>query len=84
LMQAVGPLMPLEILVWRSVSVRFMRALIHPRLGGEVLLRFLFWLEERFPGFFGRNGQYPLIVMRKPAHSVAVGKAAVRSQQDME
>jgi SAM-dependent methyltransferase len=77
LMQAVGPLMPLEILVWRSASVRFMRALIHPLLGGKILLRFLFWLEECFPGFFGRNGQYPLIVIRKPASSEAVRKLVV-------
>ncbi len=41
--------MPVEILVWRSVTVRFMRALIHPSLGGRFWLRLLFWLEERFP-----------------------------------
>ncbi len=64
--------MPLQILVWRSVSVRFMRALIHPKLGGRLLLGFLFWLEERFPRFFGESGQYPLIVIQKPADSEAV------------
>jgi SAM-dependent methyltransferase len=62
----VGRHMPLEILVWRSVTVRFMRALIHPRLGGRTWLRLLFWLEERFPHFFGEKGKYPLIVIRKP------------------
>lgn len=56
---------PITILVWRSVSVRFMRALIHPWLGGRMWLRILFWLEERFPRFFGENGQYPLIVIKK-------------------
>jgi ubiquinone/menaquinone biosynthesis C-methylase UbiE len=60
-----GKLMEVEILVWRSVSVRFLRALIHPRLGGRLWLRLLFWLEERFPHFFGENGKYPLIVIRK-------------------
>jgi len=25
----------------------------------------IFWLEERFPRFFGENGQYPLIVIEK-------------------
>jgi len=62
----VGRRMPVEILVWRSVTVRFMRALIHPRLGGRLALRLLFWLEERFPHFFGEKGKYPLIVIRKP------------------
>jgi SAM-dependent methyltransferase len=61
----VGQRMPVEILVWRSVTVRFMRALIHPRLGGRAFLRLLFWLEERFPHFFGEHGKYPLIVIRK-------------------
>lgn len=56
---------PMKILVWRSVSVRFLRALVHPRFGGRWFLRLLFWLEERFPYFFGENGQYPLIVLHK-------------------
>jgi SAM-dependent methyltransferase len=67
----VGRRMPLEILVWRSVTVRFMRALIHPRLGGRTWLRLLFWLEERFPHFFGENGKYPLIVIHKPEEANA-------------
>lgn len=65
----VGARIPLQILVWRGVSVRFMRALIHPRLGGRFLLGLLFWLEERFPRFFGKYGQYPLIIIRKPAQT---------------
>jgi SAM-dependent methyltransferase len=55
-----------EIYCWRSVSVRFLRAVIHPGLLGGVWLRLLFWLEDRFPRFFGEKGQYPLIVVRKP------------------
>jgi SAM-dependent methyltransferase len=65
LKQTVGRSIPLEIRVWRSVSVRFMRAFIHPRLGGRGLLRLLYRLEERFPRFFGENGQYPLIIVVK-------------------
>ena len=53
------------ILPWRSLSPRFMRWFVRPKLGGRAFLRFVFWLEERFPGFFGRNGQYPLIVIEK-------------------
>jgi hypothetical protein len=48
-----------EIYVWRSVSVRFLRALVHTITGGRLWLRLLFWLEERFPRWFGENGQYP-------------------------
>ncbi len=55
----------IEISVWRSVSVRWLRALIHAPSGGRWMLRLLFSLEERFPHWFGENGQYPLIVIRK-------------------
>jgi SAM-dependent methyltransferase len=54
-----------EIYPWRSLSPRFMRWFVRPQLGGGTFLRFIFWLEERFPRFFGKNGQYPLIVIRK-------------------
>jgi len=61
----VGAYMPVEIYVWRSVSVRFTRALIHPNFGGSYWLRLLFWLEDRFPHFFGETGQYPTILVSK-------------------
>jgi len=54
-----------EIHPWRSLSPRFMRWFIRPRLAGATLLQIIFWLEERFPDFFGQNGQYPLIVIRR-------------------
>lgn len=54
-----------EIRVWRSVNVRFLRAVIHSAAGGELWLRILYWLEERFPRHFSEKGQYPLIVLRK-------------------
>lgn len=55
----------LKILVWRSVSVRFLRTVIHKALFGKLILRILFYLEERNPTYFGEQGQYPLIVIRK-------------------
>lgn len=61
----IGGKMRYEIYPWRSVNVRFLRAAIHPASGGKLWLRLLFWLEERFPRFFGEKGQYPLIVIRK-------------------
>jgi ubiquinone/menaquinone biosynthesis C-methylase UbiE len=54
-----------EIRSWRSVSVRFLRAMIHTRLGGKYWLRLLFKLEDRYPRYFGENGQYPLVILKK-------------------
>lgn len=59
--------MNFEIRVWRSVSVGWLRALVHAPTGGRLFLRLLFALEERFPHWFGENGQYPLVVVRKQA-----------------
>lgn len=67
-----------EILVWRSVSPAFLRAFIHRPLLGKVWLRMLFWLEELFPRFLGRIGQYPLIVYSKPVHEPVNSERASR------
>ncbi len=56
-----------EIRAWRSVNVRFLRAVIHAALGGRYALRLLFWLEERFPQWFGEKGQYPLLILKRAA-----------------
>lgn len=66
LKQELAGTVPIEILVWRSASVRFLRTFIHSWLGGRYLLKLLFLLEKKFPTFFGENGQYPLIVIQKP------------------
>jgi len=65
LKRKVEALMPMKILVWRSVSTRFLRTLIHRRMGGRWILRLIYWLEEHAPHFFGLCGQYPLIVICK-------------------
>jgi len=57
--------MRFEIYTWRSVSVRWLRALVHSATGGRLWLRLLFALEERYPRWFGENGQYPLVVIDK-------------------
>ncbi len=54
-----------EIFPWRSLSPRFMRWFVRPKLGGKAFLRLVFWLEELFPRYFAENGQYPLIVIKK-------------------
>jgi hypothetical protein len=60
-----------EVLVWRSVSTPFLRTFIHPRLFGRGWLRLLYRLEEVAPRWFGRVGQYPLIVLSKPGPPTA-------------
>lgn len=65
LIREVGSHMHVEIWTWRSMNVRFLRTMIHERWGGRGLLAILFWFEELFPHFFGRYGQYPLIVITK-------------------
>lgn len=57
--------MNIEILVWRTVNVRFLRAVFHRALGGKFWLKILYVLEEKYPEYFGKNGQYPLIVIHK-------------------
>jgi SAM-dependent methyltransferase len=59
--------MSFKIYPWRSVSVRWLRALVHTASGGRLQLRLLYALEERFPRWFGENGQFPLVVITKPA-----------------
>ena len=65
LQETIGGKMQYEIYSWRSVSVRFLRAAVHTITGGKLWLKLLFWLEDRFPRYFGEKGQYPLIVIRK-------------------
>jgi len=54
----------IEIKCWRSVSVRWLRALIHSPYGKWVL-RSLFEKEEKNPEYYGEYGRYPMIILRK-------------------
>jgi SAM-dependent methyltransferase len=54
-----------KIYPWRSLSPRFMRWFVRPQAGGKLLLKCIYWLEERYPVFFGKHGQYPMIVIMK-------------------
>ena len=65
LRKLLGKDFPVEITVWRSVSVRFLRAMIQPYLLGRFWLALLYGLEELFPRFFGEKGQYPMITFTK-------------------
>ena len=65
LREILGKDFPISIGVWRTVSVRFLRAMVQPFLLGRFWLWLLFGLEEVFPKFFGEKGQYPLITFTK-------------------
>jgi ubiquinone/menaquinone biosynthesis C-methylase UbiE len=65
--QMLGGNITYEVRCWRSVSVRFLRSVIHAKLAGKQYLRVLYWFENRFAGYFGKAGQYPLIIMKKSA-----------------
>ena len=54
-----------KIYVWRSVNVRFLRAVVHKPFAGKFFLRMLYGLEEMAPHFFGKHGQYPLVIISK-------------------
>ena len=58
-------LFPIEIYAWRSLSTRFLRWFIKPKFGGKLFLKIIFWKEDKFSGFFGKYGQYPMIVFQK-------------------
>jgi len=55
----------IDILVWRSLSVPFMKLFIHKILCGKLILLLISKLEDKFPHLLGKIGQYPLIVIKK-------------------
>lgn len=61
----IKPLMAYQIFPWRSVTVSFTRSSIRAKLGGKHFLNLLYQMEEMFPRWFGKNGAYPMIVIRK-------------------
>jgi hypothetical protein len=65
LQKEVASRMPIKIWCWRSVGVSFLRSFIHERFAGRFVLRVIYALEEIFPHFLGKYGQYPLIVLTK-------------------
>ena len=54
-----------KVLVWRTPSTNVLRFFVREEWRGQSVLRVLFWLEERFPRFFGEKGLYPLVVIQK-------------------
>jgi SAM-dependent methyltransferase len=50
---------------WRSFSSDVQKMLIPDNRMGSILLAMLFNLEERFPNFFAKHFQYPMIILYK-------------------
>jgi len=49
--------------VWRSLSVAFLKRLVHPHTLGKSFLLFVYTLEDAFPSFLGRIGHYPMFII---------------------
>ncbi len=56
---------PFDTVVWRSLSVPFMKSYVHRWLFGREFLRIVYKMEDLFPGLLGAVGAYPLFVFRK-------------------
>lgn len=54
-----------EILPWRSFSAEVQKRLIPNNKIGSKILDLLFTLEERFPRFFMKHFEYPMIILTK-------------------
>jgi ubiquinone/menaquinone biosynthesis C-methylase UbiE/uncharacterized protein YbaR (Trm112 family) len=50
---------------WRSTNKYFLRIFVHSWLGGKYLLRALMKCEDKHSGFWGKFGEYPVIVIKK-------------------
>ena len=55
----------IKIMPWRSFNSAVQKKLIPNNKFGERMFRLLFSLEERFPRFFVKFGQYPMIILKK-------------------
>lgn len=56
---------PLELRCWRSVPVEFLKRFAHRFTFGRRLLHCVARIEDRWPRWAGRYGQYPMFVIRK-------------------
>lgn len=54
-----------KIMPWRSFHSDIQKALIPNNRFGSKLFRLLFSMEERFPDFFVKHFQYPMIILKK-------------------
>jgi SAM-dependent methyltransferase len=50
---------------WRSLSAQHQKKLIPNNFFGELLLQLLYFIENKFPKFFIKYFQYPIIILKK-------------------
>lgn len=55
----------IDVVVWSSISSDFTKTYITGGRFGRLILKVVWKLEEMFPQFAGRFGQYPLFVIKK-------------------
>ena len=57
-----------EILPWIFLDPLVQKAVVPDNKLGRGMLKLLYKIEDRYPGFFGRNAAYSMIVLRKKVH----------------
>lgn len=55
----------IEVKVWRSLHIHFLKFWIHKYLGGKIILNLIWKLEEKYPEFFSRTGTFPMFIIKK-------------------
>jgi hypothetical protein len=55
----------IKIMPWRSFSSSHQKALIPNNALGQKICDILFNMEEKFPEFFVKHFQYPMIILKK-------------------
>jgi ubiquinone/menaquinone biosynthesis C-methylase UbiE/uncharacterized protein YbaR (Trm112 family) len=55
----------IDISIWRSVNLLFLKTYIHGWLFGKQILDLIYRLEESFPKLTARIGQYPILIVQK-------------------
>jgi len=55
----------MDIRSWRSIDCIFTQTFVPNNSIGPLLLRLIFWLEEKFPHALARIGRYPMIIIHK-------------------
>jgi ubiquinone/menaquinone biosynthesis C-methylase UbiE len=60
-----GDVADIQILPWRSLRAKVSRKLIPNNKLGKLMFRTLFYLEDKFPNFFSRHFDYPMIILTK-------------------
>ena len=55
----------IDFFTWRSVNIYFSKIYLHNNRMGKKILKWIMKLENKYPGWMGRWGEYAIIVIRK-------------------